>query len=509
MTEGPVLSDEAALKDLADAILDHVQPRCTYADLLAEVVTKTEVNLLSSGELVAKAYTGKAAIQVRMVGSEGRHVEISLGLGSFETLKPDLDGALDLLALVQPDPDYGLADVPNPDRQRYGFTPDPDIRTTDAGGGLLAIVEEIQATARQVCDKLAEEGRTIQLVPEVWAYSLVEEKLVMDMRGLFKTQVLPTTFVQLLSRARENDKLAQTRIRFGDIRSLSHLLDGGHLKPAYSALVCDCMERSIALLGTGRLTEAQLEELTHIVLAPSAMVFIHEAQGHNFEADIIQRNGSGLFDPQGNAAVDPLGSALVDLYDGPPCDGEGRLLADRGFGTQFIDDEGVELQRVALVQQGRITGRLHNRQTAYYYQETPNGHGFSELGDIRVVRMTNTYLFPADRAHWTDSLEELVADIGRGILLEGSFGGAVSKEGMSTSIQFGRRIVDGRLTGEIFGPLNLTVKTLGALAGIEGFAGVPDMEGIGFCGKEYQTKPVTDGGPYTRIAVSDAITLGY
>jgi TldD protein len=130
------------------------------------------------------------------------------------------------------------------------------------------------------------------------------------------------------------------------------------------------------------------------------------------------------------------------------------------------------------------------------------------MGQKRLVRMTNTYLYPAPGAPWVDSLEKLVEGIPFGVYLEGSMGGAVSKEGMSTTIQTGRVIRDGKLTGELLLPANLTVRTLGSLKGVEAFAGPLRCDDPGFCGKG-QTKTVTDGGPMTRFRKTEDITLGF
>ena len=509
---GASLSEETTLRELARAILDHAGSRAQYADLLVEQVTKVEVNLLSSGETRASAYSGKAAMQVRLVGEQGRHLEVSLGLGDFEALKPDLDAALTLLELVEPDPDYGLAPVPDAGQTRYGRAPERDPRDgeVDAVGDLLGIIDEVRALGDEVVAARGDAGGTLKLVPEVWAYTLVEEKLIADSEGLIRTQVLPTTFVQVLTRALRGERIAQTRVRFGDILGLeSFLVPGEGLADEHRESVRAWINRAVDLLSARPLSGDELQRLTHIVLAPSAMVFLHEAQGHNFEADLIREKASGLFDPEGRPVIDPLGASSVDLFDGPPCDAGGREIPDRGFGTQFIDDEGVPLRRVQLVREGRIAGRLHNRETAHHFGEAPTGHGYSELGSPRVVRMTNTYVFPADRSQWHADLAALIDGIPHGALLEGSLGGAVSKDGMSTSIQYGRRIENGELTDDVLSPANLSVKTVGALDRIEGFAGEPVVDGLGFCGKEGQSKPVTDGGVYLRIALSDAITLGY
>ncbi|MHB8873883.1 MAG: metallopeptidase TldD-related protein [Myxococcaceae bacterium] len=509
-THGLTLTGEPEKRALAEAVLAHVRPKVKYADLLIEEVTKLEYTRLFSGDEVLKPFTRKGALQLRLVGEEGRHLSLSLGLLPPAQLLPSLDFALGMLRLQEPDPHFGLAPVPNQDRQRYGVPSPWDLTS-----------EEVQAafeTVRSEADALA--GRAIAGHPglsaqvELWCYAQVEEKLVQDTEGLFKTQVLPSTFLQVLALVKDAATGRQTRqrTRLGELRPLASLFEEADLSRGlrgdFAETLGGCMRRAVAQQRGRRLTSEELARVTHYVLASTAMVFIHEAEGHNFEADIIREGSSGLFGRDGSPAVTPFASPLVDVWDGQTRRPDGSFDADTGFGTHYIDDEGVELSPVRLVEGGRIVAKLHNRETAHHFKEPANGHGFSELGERRLVRMTNTYLHPSGPDRWFPTVEELVQDIPFGVWLEGSLGGAVSREGMSTTIQYGRLIVDGKLTQEVLLPANLSVVTRDSLQGVEGFAGPVRCDDPGFCGKG-QTKTVTDGGPVTKIRASPAITLGF
>ena len=56
------------------------------------------------------------------------------------------------------------------------------------------------------------------------------------------------------------------------------------------------------------------------------------------------------FAPDGTARVTPLGSSVVRIVDGPAPAPDGSPLAHEGFGTELIDDEGVEVQNTVLVE---------------------------------------------------------------------------------------------------------------------------------------------------------------
>ncbi len=503
------LRDEADKLELARAMLERARPRVRYADLLVEEVTKVEYTRLVGGDEVVKPFSRKGAVQLRLVGEEGRHLSVSFGLLPEAELLPGIDYALEALALQEPDPRYGLAPVPNAERVRYGVASPGDLSSED----VLLAFDTLAREVDQVCTRVAD-GGTVEVRTELWCYAQVEEKLVLDTEGLFKTQVLPSTFLQMTAIARDpsTGKTTRQRTRLGDTQPLGFFFADGHpahgLRRDFVEGLSDCTRRAVAQQKGRRLSGAELSALTHYVLAPTAMVFVHEAEGHNFEADLIQQGTSGLFHKDGCPADDPFASALVDVWDGQILKADGGFDETAGFGTHFIDDEGVELKPVRLVQGGRITGKLHNRETAHHFGEKPNGHGFSELGDKRLVRMTNTYLLPAGQEGWCSSLEDLIGDVTFGVFLEGSLGGAVSRDGMSTTIQFGRVIRDGRLTDEVLLPANLSVVTRDSLKSVEGFAGPLRLDGVGFCGKG-QTKTVTEGGPVTKLRATPAITLGF
>jgi len=507
------LTNEAAHRKLCDDIFGYLRPKLRYADLLIEEITKAEYNRLVTGEEIVKPYTSKGALQLRLVGEKGRKLELSVGLLPFEAIEEQLAYALGALALQEENPAFGLAEVPNRERQRYGQPVAQDLRQVELTGlfgilrdELLALTEQAKASASE---PLLEQ---LQIDTELWCYTQIEEKLVADSEGLFKTQILPSTFVSMTAKARNKatGRVTEQRTRIGDIESLGMLFspEGDALRGEHRERLGLALKKAVALQGARKLSSEELEKISHFVLDSTAMVFVHEAQGHNFEADIIKEGGSGLVQADGSPARDPLGTPVVDLYDGQVRQSDGSFAMESGFGTHFIDDEGVELVPVRLVEKGRISGMLHSRETAHHFKQAPNGRGFSELGDPRIPRMTNTYLYPAEGAPWHDQLSELFKGIPFGVYLEGSLGGAVSKDGMSTSIQYARVIENGELTNDVLLPANLSVRTVTALEGVEAFGGPLKCDDPGFCGKG-QTKTVTDGGPATRIRRTDAITIGW
>lgn len=512
MNDELALSGEDEKVALAHGLLDLVRSKVQYADVLIEEITKVEYTRLLSGDETMKPFSRKSAVQLRLVGDAGRHLSVSLGVMPLALLEPSVEAALSMLAFQEPDAAFGLAPIPNRERRRYGV---PSTWGYDADALVLAfesLRREVQSLFEKATSAAPELSLSVQ--PELWCYAQVEEKLIADTEGLLKTQVLPSTFLQVTSvvKNEQSGRLTRQRTRLGDTQPLNWLFDEGHpqkgLRRDFAESVGSCARRAVQQQRGRRLTSEELSRITHYVLDPTAMVFVHEAEGHNFEADIVRDGGSGLLHADGTPRDTPFASDIVEVWDGQIIQADGSFDPLEGFGTHFIDDEGVELQPVRLVDKGNIVAMLHNRETAHHYGVAPNGHGFSELGDKRLVRMTNTYLYPAGKERWYETLDELIREVPFGVLLEGSLGGAVTAEGMSTTIQFGRLIRDGVLTDEVLLPANLSVVTKDSLKTVEGYAGPLRCDDPGFCGKG-QTKTVTDGGPITLIRASAAITLGF
>ena len=500
--DGPEhLAHETPIRSLLETTFAALDGRVESADALYERVTRAEAWRQPDGARGIVPFAVKSGLVVRLVGPAGRMLEVSLGDLSPTEARLRLDEALAVLA-VQPEGKARLA--PLVDRERRHFGPPvglPDGPTLAVRWGAL-----LDAIERRVTE-LTPAG--VRLNHRVRAYAQIEEKVVADVDGLWRTQSLPQCFVQVEFQAVREPARARFVTRFGEIAGIDALVaPDGTLGSGFAERLSEGVTRVLRLLQARALTPEEKKKLSHYVLDASAMVFIHEACGHNFEADIIQQGTSGLFHPDGSPVDALLGSPAVQLIDGPPVDASGRVLRNQGFGTQHIDDEGVEVETIVLLDRGRVAHLMHNRETAGQFGVGSNGRGFSELGQPRLVRMTNTYLLPSEPSFLTGDLGTFLRDVRLGVWLEGSNGGEVTGDGMSTTIQLGRLIRDGVLTDEWLLPCTLSVQTRGALKTVEGFYGTPSLDRVGFCGKG-QTKTVTSGGCAARLGVTDAISLAW
>jgi TldD protein len=217
------------------------------------------------------------------------------------------------------------------------------------------------------------------------------------------------------------------------------------------------------------------------VIGPNVVgVFMHEAMGHLAEADLTL-SGSVLYDK----LEQQIASDTVTVYDDGTIEG--------AFGSFKYDDEGVRTQKTPLIENGILTGLMHNRETAKKLNMEPTGNARAE--DFRfepIIRMRNTYLVAGD-----SSFEELVEDIDFGYYLKSFRGGQANLDGtFQVGIQEAYEIVKGRL-GDAVRSVSISGNTLETLCRVEAVG--RDFElWPGRCGKG-QIAFICDGGPHIRV----------
>jgi len=217
------------------------------------------------------------------------------------------------------------------------------------------------------------------------------------------------------------------------------------------------------------------------VIGPNVVgVFIHEAMGHLAEADLTL-SGSVLYDKLGKQ----IASDAVTVYDDGTVEG--------AFGSFKYDDEGVRTQKTALIENGTLTGLMHNRETACKLNMDPTGNARAE--DFRfepIIRMRNTYLAAGD-----NTFEELIEGIDFGYYLKSFRGGQANLDGtFQVGIQEAYEIVKGQL-GDAVRSASISGNTLETLRKVDGVG--RDFElWSGRCGKG-QIAFICDGGPHIRV----------
>lgn len=228
-----------------------------------------------------------------------------------------------------------------------------------------------------------------------------------------------------------------------------------------------------------------------VVLAPGhSGVLIHEAVGHLLEADFIRKKTSIFWNKLGKKVA----SSQVNIYDDP------TIPYFRG--SYNIDDEGTIPKKIALIQEGKLSGMLQDRLSASLMKKSLTGHGRrQDFTCIPIPRMSNTYI---DRG--SEDPEDIIKSVEKGFYAHKYQGGQVEDSGKFTfSVSSGFLIEKGKLTRPVK-QATLIGTNIDILNKIE-MVGFDLKFGLqtGTCGKEGQAAPVCDGCPTLKIS---AMTVG-
>ncbi|MEJ7735756.1 MAG: metallopeptidase TldD-related protein [Polyangiaceae bacterium] len=228
-----------------------------------------------------------------------------------------------------------------------------------------------------------------------------------------------------------------------------------------------------------------------VVLAPGdSGILLHEAVGHGLEADFNRKGTSNYAGQLGKQVASPLCTVVDDA----------TLVQSRG--TINVDDEGNEPQRSVLIENGTLSGYMHDRLSAKHYKLTPTGNGRREsFAASPMPRMTNTVLLAGPH-----DPEEIVKSVKRGVFAV-KFGGGqvdISNGDFVFSLTESYMIEDGKLTTPLKG-VNLIGNGPDAMRQVSMLGNdMKTSDGIWTCGKDGQSVPVGVGCPTIKI---DKITV--
>lgn len=220
---------------------------------------------------------------------------------------------------------------------------------------------------------------------------------------------------------------------------------------------------------------------TVVIDGELAGLLAHEGVGHASEADSIL-SGSSILSKKLSKRI---GSKFVNITDDPTID---------GFGSYFFDDEGIKGRKTTIVHKGILRSFLHSRSTASAFGASSTGNSrASSYSSFPIVRMSNTFFEKG-----TQKKKELF-DVKKGIYLKGAKGGSVDP--ITGNFVFAAEEGSIIEKGEIKTPLRnalLSGNVLKTLLLVEA-AGSDFSSSPGFCGKDGQSVPVSDGGPHLKI----------
>ena len=242
------------------------------------------------------------------------------------------------------------------------------------------------------------------------------------------------------------------------------------------------VQEALELLDAERIVPGEYEVIT----SPEVTGLIaHEAFGHGVEMDMFVKDRALGKEYIGKR----VGSDKVTMH-------EGALCAEN-VTTYAFDDEGTLAGDVIEIDRGILQTGICDALSALRLGTAPTGNGKRENFEHKVyTRMTNTMFDSGD-----DRLEDMIASIQHGYLLEGMESGMEDPKhwGIQCIIKKGREIVDGKLTGKVVAPIIMTGYVPDLLGSVT--MASPDREvfGNGGCGKGHKEwVKVADGGPYLK-----------
>ena len=226
-----------------------------------------------------------------------------------------------------------------------------------------------------------------------------------------------------------------------------------------------------------------------VIFHPSITgLLVHEALGHNAEADAVWAGESILEGRLGDAIASPA----VSVYDDSTLPGR--------FGSFAYDSEGTPGQRRPIIEEGRLVAYLHSLETAAKFGTRPTGSARAESYDCRpIVRMSNTFLEPAGLDTGVP-FTEMLRGVDRGIYLEdGHWGYVFVQKGQFICHAGQAHMIENGEIGEPLRDVSISSLTLDVLGNINAVGDDFEMKMPGMCGKDGQSAPTDCGGPHVRV----------
>jgi TldD protein len=257
-----------------------------------------------------------------------------------------------------------------------------------------------------------------------------------------------------------------------------------------------------------------------LVLLPTHLwLTIHESIAHPTELDRIMGFEANY---AGTSFVSPIADYLGKFRYGPEfMNIQGERSSAGGLSSIGYDDEGVKPDEFLIIKNGVVNDLQTTREQApwladwYRSQGRPvrsHGNSYSQSwSEVQFQRMPNVNLLP--NAQRDVSVEELIADVKDGILIDGD--GSFSIDQQRYNAQFGgqvfKEIKDGKVTG-LLKDVAYQMRTPEFWNSMDGLGGRGSyfVGGSFFDGKGQpsQVNAVSHGSPAARFRRVNVINTG-
>jgi len=442
-----------------------------YADLYFEY--RINHSIVLEEQIIKSAAKGvNLGVGVRVISGEKTGYAYSDDLNRENIIKAARTAAF----IANSSPEGGTIHVPNPLSQERNLYPIPIFPADLEIAQKIALLERADQAAR------AYDAR----IKQVQASYVDETKhvLVVTSTGTAAWDLQPMVRLNVMCIAEEGGKRQSGYQGAGGRRALDVFT--GELDPA--ALARESGRQAILQLRAVDAPAGSME----VVLGPGRPgILLHEAIGHGLEADFNRKKTSAFTGLVGQKVASELCTVVDD----------GTIPFRRG--SLNMDDEGNPTHETVLIEKGVLQGYLQDKLSSTLMKSPITGNGRRQgYEHIPMPRMTNTFMMSGESAP-----EDIIKSVKRGLYAVHFGGGQVDitsgKFVFSASEAY--LIEDGRITAPLKGATLIgdgpTVLRQVTAVGND----LKLDQGVGICGKDGQTIPVSVGLPTIKIR---EITVG-
>jgi TldD protein len=443
--------------DYADLYFEH---RVNHSIVFEEQIVKTATKSVNVG------------VGVRVLSGEKTGYAYSEDLSRASILKAARTAAFIASAV----PEGARVTLPGPVAREHDLYSAPILPNELGIADKIVLLMEADRAARAYSDRI----RQVQA-------SYVDETkqiLIVTSEGRFVWDIQPMVRMNVSCIAEENGNRQTGYQGGGGRRSLDVFT--GDLDP--KAIAQESARQAVLQLNAVEAPAGAME----VVLAPGwPGILLHEAIGHGLEADFNRKKTSAFAGLVGQKVASELCTVVDD----------GTIPFRRG--SLNMDDEGNPTRNTVLIENGVLQGYLQDSLSARAMGAALTGNGRRQSYDhIPMPRMTNTFMMAGESAP-----EDIIRSVRKGLYAVHFGGGQVDitsgKFVFSASEAY--LIEDGHITAPVKGATLIgdgpTVLRQVTMVG-------NDLEldrGVGICGKEGQSVPVSVGLPTIKIR---EITVG-
>ncbi len=302
----------------------------------------------------------------------------------------------------------------------------------------------------------------------------VRGRTIANSEGLYLQDELPLIFFVVQALAVGNNTSHMGRERLSRHAGIEMFDD---LRPEDAAR--NCARESVVMLEA---KDAPAGKMDVVMQNGWGGVLVHEAVGHPLEGDNIARETGVFVGKLGQMVANPKFTMIDD----------GSLPGFRG--TTNFDDEGTQMKRNVLIQEGRLVKFMTDILSAKQLKMDRTGNGRREsFRYMPICRMTNTFI-----ANGTDKPADILASTDSGIYVQSLSGGSVNPtDGVfNFTCREAYLIEKGKKTTPVKGA-TLIGNCLDVIKGVDAVGDDLDF-GPGICGKG-QSAEVSAGQPTVRI----------